>query len=396
MVALLASRQCNFTGSWTRIGSTSPNTAGLTDVALVAIVETSPGVLYGGGVGNDGADRAVVMKSEDGGISWSAEWIYPSAGASPYINGLEIGPDGTLIATGVADVDGTNREFFLATKPPGGSFSLVAKYERQDTFESGAFQAALSPSGNHYTVGLGTNSTDTAGVLMQTDASLAAWNAKTIHSDSTHSTAWFSAIHAVSDSEIYLGGWATGTGTYEVTIGRAALDGTYTELNRHTITCCLGDHSLHDPTSILLNGSDVLVAYTPGNTAPSLIPSVLHYNLDSMTTTLNSVANQSGAVIHLAKHGSRIVASSLVPTTAAPNGSPMVSISTDGGYTFATSFAPDTDGLGMNDSLDSSLRTLGTYQLSDGSLLFTVPVDSTVHPDQPTLIYKTGCFQYQN
>ena len=198
--------QCSYRKSWNRVGSTEGNPDNLQAVTFSSIVEGSDGFLYAAGEASNGNDAAVVMRSEDGGATWLTEWIHQPTLNPAAITQLLRAADGSLIAVGNHNPDGTNTEVFLARKPPGASFTVMATYERQNTNVSRALAAMMSPSGTIYISGNAAVPADIAGMLLSSGGDYTSLTPRTLFIDGVNPVL-FSALDAVSDVDVPLGGF---------------------------------------------------------------------------------------------------------------------------------------------------------------------------------------------
>ena len=387
---------CTFDDTWRKVGSTTPNPDTISAVFITAILQDSDGAIYAAGGGTFlGNDAAIILKSTDGGASWFSEFLHqPSPGDPVLFTDMKMGPDGTIIALGNQNPDGTNDEAFLAIRPPLQSFSVTATYERQDTFVTSALVGALSPDLSFFAAGIGSNGAPDDAMLLSSPAPYQSLSPVVLLDDSGGNNIHFTALSALSTSDIRLAGIATDNSTiYEAIIG-VAESGLYTETYRASFICCVGDESLHDPTDILVNGpSQYAMGISPGTSTADLRAQV--WSIDTATGSSDSfVLNPDlpGATVRLQRHGNRTVAVSRIITVAAPTGTPQVDVSKDGGATFFRSMNPDTDGLIYNDSFDSSIQQSGTYSLNDASLLMPVSVDASVDAATPVFFYQLPCY----
>lgn len=361
------------------------------------MLQTSDGTIYaaGGGVYATN-DAAIIIKSSDRGASWTTEYLYqPSPGNEVLFTDMKVAPDGTIVASGNQNPDGTNDEVFIAVKPPFQAFSLVATFERQDTFPSATLSGGLSPDLTYFAVGIASNGVPDDAMLLESPIPYQTLGPRTLLNDSQGYNANFTALAALSDSDVRVTGLSTdAAAAYDAIIGRIDGSGVFTEEVRAPFECCLADASLHDPTDLLINGpGQYLLSLSPGTTTANLRAKVL--TVDSAIGIIGEYTlnpDLPGATLRLQRHGNRTVAISLVITTAAPTGTFQVDVSSDYGRTFVRSMNPDTDGLIANDGVDSSIQQSGTYALNDGTLIMPLSVDAAVDATTPVLFYELGCY----
>ncbi|MCB1139869.1 MAG: hypothetical protein KDK25_09130 [Leptospiraceae bacterium] len=380
---------CRYTGEWKLWGSTVPNGGSLTSTVIASMLYASDDAIYAAGEATlAGNDAGMILKSVDEGKSWSVEFTYqPSPGNTVFFTDIVEAPDGTLIATGIANPDGSNSEAFVATRPPGQSFSLAASYERLDPNDSQSLDSYVDSSGLH----LAGNASDgtNAGTILDATAPYTTLQPRVFYNEPLYPDTIFSTIIGDSSGSL-VAGIATDSSNYVIFLGRVDEVGTYSQIFREPIACCQGNPSLHDPNAIIpLFGDRYLISVTPGTGPADLRPQV--WNVSTSSYSVITLWDATGAVVRLQQHGNRIVATSLIATPSATTGTPQVSISDDFGLTFRNSFSPDTDGIVLNDSPDSALPKIGTYALPDGSLLMPVPLDSALDANEPSHIYRLGC-----
>ena len=390
--SLLVARslQCSYRTSWNRIGTTEGNPDGLVGITFSTVIEDSDGVLYAAGEASDGADLAVVMRSDNGGAFWTTEWTHRPTVNTVAITSLLKAPDGSLIAVGTHNPDGTNSEVFLARKPSGGSFSVVSSYERQDGNVSRPLNAGMSPGGTVYAVGNAAVPADISGMLLSSGGDYTSLSPRTLFADAPNSVV-FSALSAESDAQIILGGFVDLGASQDFMVGFSNSDGSYTSLVRDTMPCCVGDPELHDPADIYrLSNGNIILGLSPGGALPDLRPAVIEVQPDGQYFRTDVIA-EPGAATMLKIHGTSQVVSQFLPAGA--TGTAQVSIRREGQTDFTVSFPANTDGLILNDSADESIRLLETHMMPNGDLLLPVPVHNTLVASEPTWIYRLSCRQ---
>ncbi len=357
-------------------------------VTFSSIVEGSDGFLYAAGEASNGNDAAVVMRSEDGGATWLTEWIHQPTLNPAAITQLLRAADGSLIAVGNHNPDGTNTEVFLARKPPGASFTVMATYERQNTNVSRALAAMMSPSGTIYISGNAAVPADIAGMLLSSGGDYTSLTPRTLFIDGVNPVL-FSALDAVSDVDVPLGGFIDSGASQEFTLGLSRFDGSYSSILRTVFPCCLGDPEFHDATGLYqLGNGHYLMGLTPGTNLTDVRGTVLDIAPDGSYTS-TEVDPNPGALASLQIHGINQVASLFVPSGA--TGTPQINIRTEGEASFRVSFPPNTDGIILNDAPEESIRLVETQMLANGDLLLPLPIHNSIVASEPTWIYRLVC-----
>tara|TARA_B100001939_G_scaffold239196_1_gene206534 strand:+ start:37001 stop:38059 length:1059 start_codon:yes stop_codon:yes gene_type:complete len=351
-------------------------------------VEGPDGFLYAAGEASNGNDAAVVMRSEDGGANWVTEWVHQPTLNAGAITQILRAPDGSLIAVGNHNPDGTNTEVFLARKAPGGSFTVTATYERQDTNVSRALAAVMSPSGTIYVSGNAAVPADIAGMLLISGGNYTSLTPRTLVTDGVNPVL-FSAIDPMSEIDVAVGGFVDSGASQEFTLGLSRSDGSYSSILRNVFSCCLGDPEFHDPTGLYHLGSGrYLMGLTPGTNLTDVRGTVL--DIASNGSFISTEVDPNPAALTSFKiHGINQVASLFVPSGA--TGTPQINIRTDGEASFRVSFPPNTDGIILNDAPEESIRLVETHMLSNGDLLLPLPIHNSIVASEPVWIYRLAC-----
>ncbi len=387
-LVLARALQCSYRKSWNKVGSTEGNPDNLQAVTFSSIVEGPDGFLYAAGEASNGNDAAVVMRSEDGGANWVTEWVHQPTLNAAAITQILRSPDGSLIAVGNHNPDGTNTEVFLARKAPGGSFTVTAIYERQDTNVSRALAAVMGPSGTIFVSGNAAVPTDIAGMLLMSGGNYTSLTPRTLLTDGTNPVL-FSAIDPLSEINVAVGGFIDSGASKEFTLGLSLSDGSYSSILRNVFSCCLGDPELHDPTGLYQQGNGrYVMGLTPGTNLTDLRGAVLDIAPDGSFVSTEVDPNPA-ALTSLKIHGINQVASLFVPSGA--TGTPQINIRTDGEATFRVSFPPNTDGIILNDAPEESIRLVETHMLSNGDLLLPLPIHNSIVASEPVWIYRLAC-----
>lgn len=397
LFVLASSFRCTYDQSWYQAGTTDGNPDNFTDIAFASVIEVSPGILFAAGFGTDSLaqEAGLVMRSSDGGVSWVTEWVYqPEPGNAVKIWDMKRANDGTLVVLGTELITGSNERWFLATKRPGQPFSSITTYDRDPANSSAATVLENRFDGGFDALGTGQTGTDAAGIVQTIPSTLDSWTNRLTRIDGSYAFLSYSAIAQGTGGESFVTGIATdNTANYDLVVGSISDTGTYTDLFRTPIPCCatgVQETSLQDSKGILdLGQGQFLLAPSPG-AAPvtNLRSALLRVTGPDVVLGAFQPDDRTGLSVDLAMHGNAIVWIQQIITASAPNGTPQIWISRDGGSNFYRSFPADTDLLDLNSGLPKGFRNIRTFAMLDGSLLTSVPIDSG---NKPSLIYKTAC-----
>ena len=387
-VLLASSIQCTYRSSWSKIGSTEGNPDGLVAVTFSSIVQGPDGALYAGGEASNGNDAAVVMRSDDNGANWVTEWLHQPTVNPAAITQMFRAADGSLLAIGNHNPDSTNTEVFVARKPPGGSFSIVSAYERQNTHVSRALNATLSSTGTIYAVGNAADAVDIAGIVLSSGGDYSTLNARTLLNDGANPVL-FSAAFPDSDASISVAGFIDLGASKDFTVGISESNGTYTTIVRDTLNCCLGDPELHDPTGLYrLSNGNLIMGLTPGTSLADIRATVMEIAPNG-SYFRTEVSPAAGAATSLKIHGNSQVVSQFLPSGA--TGTAQVSIRKPGESGFTVSFPANTDGIILNDAPEESIRLVETHLLDNGDLVMPLPIHNSIVASEPAWFYRFSC-----